>query len=134
VTEFKSMSGAEWDEHQSLLRQAQQAEREAKFHERVREARQAETVEALADRQERMYQGKKVGSVTREDLANWFSYHPPTPTQATKYEVLREEFHELAKTVVDLTPACADQTVAIRKLRDALMAANLCLACNEVKW
>jgi hypothetical protein len=68
---------------------------------------------------------------TPEDLENWFTYHPPKSDQVTRYQVLREEFRALAKTVLTLTPACADQTAALRKLRETAMAVNQTIACNE---
>ena len=69
--------------------------------------------------------------VTPEDVTNWFTYHPPTPEQAGRYEALRDGFRELARCVLELTPACADQTAALRKLRETAMAVNQTIACNE---
>ena len=68
---------------------------------------------------------------TREDIENWFTYHPPKGDQIDRYQVIREEFKALAHTVADLTPVSPDQTVALRKLREACMAANQAIACNE---
>jgi hypothetical protein len=69
--------------------------------------------------------------VTQADIDNWFTYHPPMERQLHRYKVLRGEFKRLAEMVVEMTPPCADQTVAIRKIREASMAVNMAIACNE---
>lgn len=68
---------------------------------------------------------------TPADIENWFTYHPPTPHQRDRYEVLRNEFKHLASEIVALTPSCPDQTAALRKLRETAMAVNQTIACNE---
>lgn len=68
---------------------------------------------------------------TQEDLENWFSYHPPKDTQQTRYEAIRAKARELAELIVSCSPPCADQTAALRKLRETVMAVNLTIACNE---
>lgn len=67
------------------------------------------------------------------DIENNYRYHAPTPNQILRYNALREKFKELAMLIVDYTPICPDQTVALRKLHDANMAANLTIACNEAE-
>jgi hypothetical protein len=64
------------------------------------------------------------------DLANIFSYHAPKEGQAMKYETLRSAALEFAKEIVALTPAGADQTAAIRKVREAVMTANAAIALD----
>jgi len=68
---------------------------------------------------------------THDDIDNWFTYHTPTPNQAARYMLLRDGFKELAHIILESTPACADQTAALRKLRDTAMAVNQAIACNE---
>jgi hypothetical protein len=68
---------------------------------------------------------------TDVDIANWFSYHPPTQAQQLRYTTLREEFKVLALLITDFTPACPDQTAALRMLRECSMAVNQTIACNE---
>jgi hypothetical protein len=68
---------------------------------------------------------------TTEDLENWFTYHPPKADQQERYVELREHFHRTALAILTLTPVCADQTAALRVLREAAMAANQIIACNE---
>jgi hypothetical protein len=69
--------------------------------------------------------------MTAEDLKNVFSYHQPIGDQAERYVKIRDAAYELALVIVDCTPASADQTAAIRKLREAVMTANAAIACNE---
>lgn len=68
---------------------------------------------------------------THADLENWFSYHSPKGNQAERYTKIRDKAREFAELIVQLTPSCADQTAAIRKLRETVMAVNLTIACNE---
>ncbi len=69
-------------------------------------------------------------AITRENLGNWFTYHKPTDDDAVAYEKLRNAAHEFARAIVDLTPPSADQTAAIRKVREAVMTANAAIACK----
>lgn len=68
--------------------------------------------------------------INASDLDNWFSYHAPSKEQVPKYELLRAKGRELADCILNQTPACADQTAAIRKVREAVMTANAAIACG----
>lgn len=69
--------------------------------------------------------------VTREDLENWFTHHPPqNATEITAYEKIRDAAKQFAQVVLEHTPSCPDQTVAIRKIREAVMVANSSIACG----
>lgn len=63
------------------------------------------------------------------DLDNWFTYHPPTPEQVPVFEALRDAGHQFAETIMALVPPSPDRTVAVRKVREAVMTANASLAC-----
>jgi hypothetical protein len=65
-----------------------------------------------------------------EQLNNWFTYHSPSPEQLPKYLAIRNAGLELVTTIVENTPASADQTAAVRKVREAVMTANASIACN----
>ena len=67
------------------------------------------------------------------DLNNIFTYHAPFGNQAERYEKLRSQTKFLAMIVLELTPECAEQTIAIRKLQEAVMFANAAIAINETK-
>jgi hypothetical protein len=64
------------------------------------------------------------------DIENIFTYHSPTPDQLSKYEAIRAKAKELGHVIVENTPVSADQTAAIRLLREAVMTANAAIALN----
>ena len=69
--------------------------------------------------------------VTEENINHWFSYHPPVnESQKKAYEELRESARQFALTILRLTPSSADQTAAIRKVREAVMTSNAAIACE----
>ena len=68
--------------------------------------------------------------ITTEDLENWFTYHAPQAGQQEKYLALRLAAKAFAVAVVEHTPSCPDQTVAVRKIREAVMVANQAIACG----
>lgn len=67
---------------------------------------------------------------TNDVLEDIFTYHKPTEDQLPKYEMIRSAAKEFAKTLVFNTPASADQTAAIRLLRECVMTANQAIATN----
>lgn len=71
-----------------------------------------------------------VRAISKSDLDNWFKYHAPRPEQQKKYEVIREAGKELAATILENTPPGADQSAAIRQVREACMTANQSIACE----
>lgn len=71
--------------------------------------------------------------MTLDEIENLFSYHPPHGDQVFRYQAIRDKAKELAQIIIASTPKCADQTAAIRKLRESVMTANAAIACNEIK-
>lgn len=69
-----------------------------------------------------------VSKHTHEELANRFIHHPPHGDQAGRYAMVRDICLDAAKKIVELTPACAEQTRAINLLDDAMMRANAAIA------
>lgn len=67
-------------------------------------------------------------AIKAEDLADIFSYHKPQAGDAERYELIRSAALRFAEVILDNTPACPDQTVAIRKVREAVMTANAAVA------
>jgi hypothetical protein len=57
-----------------------------------------------------------------------FTYHAPGPTQIDAYAAIRESGKLFARTIVAHTPRCADQTAAVRKVREAVATANAAVA------
>lgn len=65
---------------------------------------------------------------TDEQLQDLFRYHSPEPGDPERYQKIRDAGYILAKVIVDNTPSCADQSVAIRKVREAVATANAAVA------
>ena len=63
-----------------------------------------------------------------EKLPAIFTYHSPTGDQPDKYKAIRDKALEMAQVIVACTPTSADQTAAIRLLREAVMTANASIA------
>lgn len=61
-------------------------------------------------------------------LDDVFSYHAPSPAQVDAYAVLRAAGRDFAAVLMRLVPACADRTVALRCVREAVMNANAAIA------
>lgn len=63
------------------------------------------------------------------DLDHIFSYHAPTgPEQLTQYQRIRDAAKAFANTILENSPAGADQSAAIRHVREACMTANAAIA------
>jgi hypothetical protein len=68
---------------------------------------------------------------TDPEIENWFMYHSPVGDQAARYSLIRDTAKTLAYVIRDCTPKSADQTAALRKLREAVMTANAAIACSK---
>jgi hypothetical protein len=66
-----------------------------------------------------------------EDIENWFTYHPPVGHDVSDYLEIREAGRRFAETILARTPVGADQSAAIRKVREAVMTANAAIACRR---
>lgn len=71
-----------------------------------------------------------MAGISEATLDNWFTYHKPTDGQPEQYERLRAAGRVLAQAILMNTPASADQTAAIRKVREAVFTANAAIACG----
>lgn len=69
-------------------------------------------------------------TITPDQLENWFTYHSPSADQLPKYVAIRDAGKALATAIVSNTPSSADQTAAVRLVREAVMTANSAIACN----
>lgn len=63
-----------------------------------------------------------------DKLTEIFTYHSPKGDQPKQYAAIREKALEMAQVIVSNTPQSADQTAAIRLLREAVMTANAAVA------
>jgi hypothetical protein len=63
-----------------------------------------------------------------EFLRDRFSFHSPTPSQAQRYQVLRDDFTALAIRIAKLTPQGEYREKAIEQLHIAMMLTNRAIA------
>lgn len=68
--------------------------------------------------------------MTRADIENFFTYHAPSSEQVDIMKHIRDDAKRLAFFIHEFVPECADQSAAIRKLREAVMTANAAIACE----
>lgn len=69
--------------------------------------------------------------ITQANLDNWFTYHPPLTGQGDLYTELRAAGKAFAEAIVRLAPSGADQTAAVRLVREAVFTANAAIVCDE---
>lgn len=69
--------------------------------------------------------------MTEDQLKHTFTYHRPNSVQQAKYALIRDAALEFSRVLVANTPASADQTAAVRKVREAVMTANAAIALAE---
>jgi len=69
--------------------------------------------------------------ISNEDLVAFFTYHAPNMEQQARYQAIRAAAITFAKVIVNHTPESADQTAAIRKIREAVMTANASIALEN---
>ena len=62
------------------------------------------------------------------NIEHLFTYHPPKGGQAGRYAAINEAALSLAKVIIENTPTGADQSAAIRKVREARMTANAAIS------
>jgi hypothetical protein len=63
-----------------------------------------------------------------EDIDAMFTYAPPEPVDVRNYQAIRDAAKHFAAIVLVNTPKSADQSAAIRKIREAVMTANAAVA------
>jgi hypothetical protein len=69
--------------------------------------------------------------MTPGELERLFTYHAPTDAEKAQMERINRAAKELAWAIYECTPECADQSAAIRKVREARMTANAAIVCNR---
>ncbi len=62
------------------------------------------------------------------DTEHIFTYHPPVGDDAACYNIIRAAAKDFADLLIAHTPVCADQSAAIRHLRECVMTANAAIA------
>lgn len=69
--------------------------------------------------------------MTHDQIANMFSYHPPTTDQAGRYELIREKAKQFAWLLEAVCPESREKSLAMTNLQQAVMWANASIAINE---
>lgn len=70
----------------------------------------------------------KLTEEQERELENLFTYHKPFGDQPERYERVREYGKQFARVILENTPKGADQSAAVRLLRQATMTANEAIA------
>lgn len=64
-----------------------------------------------------------------KELRNRFAYHPAlTPERRHDHEFIRNACYYTAEDIATHTPICAEQTLALRKIEEAMFWANAAIA------
>lgn len=69
--------------------------------------------------------------MTKKELENAFTYHTPTEDQVKDYNKIRSEGKRLATVINKLCPDSRERSLALTKIREAVMWANAAIACNQ---
>ena len=64
------------------------------------------------------------------DLANRFTYHPPTEETKAIYPQIRQAGLTMASLIDSLVPDCREKSLAVTKIEEAVMHANAGVARN----
>lgn len=72
-----------------------------------------------------------MGWTSHADVDRWFTYHKPPEDSLPKLRQLREKAREFGHLILDVTPPGADQSAAIRQLRETVMTANAAIVCPQ---
>lgn len=65
--------------------------------------------------------------MNREELKSLFAQHTPTAEQTEVMVEIRKMAYNLAGTVLANSPSCAEQIIAIRRIHEGLIYANLAI-------
>lgn len=65
------------------------------------------------------------------DIENIFTYHAPTENQLKRLQIIRTRAKELAHVIESCTLPSADQSAAIRHLRECVMTANAAVVLGD---
>ena len=76
--------------------------------------------------------GQPCNATSMDKTVHVFTYHPPTEETIPKYNAIREAGLAFAKVIEANAPPSPDRTVAIRKIREAVMTANAAIACGGI--
>jgi hypothetical protein len=69
--------------------------------------------------------------MTKEQIENTFTYHPPFGTQLQRYQDLRDLAKNLALVIDGFCPESREKSLAFTNLQQAVMWANASIAITE---
>lgn len=69
--------------------------------------------------------------ITEGEITKRFTRQPLMDDQPVRDRRVRECALSMARTIVDLTPECREQSLALTALEEAVMWANAAIARNE---
>lgn len=64
------------------------------------------------------------------NMDEWFRFHPATEQTGPLHDAIRRECLATAQRITELTPPSAEQTLAVRKLQEAMIFANAAVAIH----
>ena len=70
-------------------------------------------------------------SEIQQQVDDLFTYHAYSEEQIERSSKIRHAAKQLANAIFENTSRCADQTAAIRKVREAVMTANAAIALEK---
>lgn len=74
--------------------------------------------------------GIAVGWTTIADLDRWFVLRRPGPDDAADLDAIRSAGKAFARLILERTPGCADQSAAVRHVRQATQWAESAVVCH----
>lgn len=77
-----------------------------------------------------MEDSRRPQGVTLENASEVVRYHAPTEEQKLQHERVAVASQHLIEVILENSPKCADQTAAIRKVREAKMTASAAIALD----
>jgi hypothetical protein len=69
--------------------------------------------------------------ISKGDVERWFTHQAPDFDQVACIQAIRRQAKVLAELIIEVTPRCADQSAAIRLVREAVMTANAAIVCAK---
>jgi hypothetical protein len=70
----------------------------------------------------------------KTELKNRFTYHAPKDDQPEKYETIRAEAHQYARSLILMCPDSRELTKAITHLEEVVFWANAAIARRSNSW
>ena len=69
-------------------------------------------------------------AIDQAKLDIWFQYHRVKAEQRASFQEIRNAAKHFAQVVLEQTPQCADQSDAVRKIREAMLIAHSSISCS----